>query len=234
MTAAAVYPVEESIDVALRDGSSVHVRPVREDDLTAIRSFLGGLCAESVALRFFGAADLDWASRWSVAVDYSDTYALVATVRPDGAIIAHAAYVREAADRAEMAFVVADAYHELGIATILLRRLARLARAHRISVLTAVVLPYNHHMTDVFRDSGYPVQLATVDGETRVEMATSTAYVEPWPGGGWAVKLVGHPTPISRHDTEDEAQAKATSYQRGLDRTHGGSSVEGGAAVAVS
>jgi GNAT superfamily N-acetyltransferase len=173
-----LYPSGESVDVTLRDGSRVHIRPVRADDLDAVRAFLGGLSPESVILRFFGAADLDWASRWSVDVDYSDRYALIATVHPDGPIVAHGAYVREAPDRAEVAFVVADAYHELGIATVLLRRLAGLARVHGITTLTAFVLPYNHHMTDVFRDSGYPIRLRAETGQTRVEMGTSQRGVE--------------------------------------------------------
>ena len=42
--------------------------------------------------------------------------------------------------------------------------------------------------------------------------------VEPWPSGGFAVRIVGHPVPISRHDTEDEARARAEAYVRGLDR----------------
>ncbi|GAC1387780.1 MAG: hypothetical protein NVSMB48_27240 [Marmoricola sp.] len=218
MTAPGSRPIGESVDVTLRGGSQVHIRPVRGDDLDAVRAFLGGLSPESVILRFLGAADLDWASRWSVEIDDSDRCALVATVRPDGAIVAHGAYVREAADRAEMAFVVADAYHELGVATVLLRRLAGLARAHGIGTLTAFVLPGNRHMTDVFRDGGYPGRFRTEAGQTRVEMATSVVRVEPWPGGGWAVRLHGHPTPISRHDTEDEAAVKASSYQRGLER----------------
>jgi hypothetical protein len=40
--------------------------------------------------------------------------------------------------------------------------------------------------------------------------------VEPWPSGGWAVRLAGHEVPISRHDSEDEAHAKADAYSRGL------------------
>jgi hypothetical protein len=47
-------------------------------------------------------------------------------------------------------------------------------------------------MTGVFADSGYPVTLRIRDGETHVELTTSLAYVEPWPSGGWAVKLVNH------------------------------------------
>ncbi len=47
---------------------------------------------------------------WSVDVDYADRYALVAeTGEPPRVIVAHAAYVRDRADRAEVAFLVADA-----------------------------------------------------------------------------------------------------------------------------
>lgn len=43
-------------------------------------------------------------------------------------------------------------------------------------------------------------------------------YVEPWPGGGWTVRIAGHPVPISRHDTEEEALERAAAYRRGLER----------------
>jgi hypothetical protein len=42
--------------------------------------------------------------------------------------------------------------------------------------------------------------------------------VEPWPGGGWVVRIAGHPTPVSRHDTEEEARERAAAYVRGLER----------------
>jgi hypothetical protein len=43
-------------------------------------------------------------------------------------------------------------------------------------------------------------------------------YVEQWPSGGWAVKLTGHPVPVSRHDTEEEALERARAYEAGLER----------------
>jgi GNAT superfamily N-acetyltransferase len=39
--------------------------------------------------------------------------------------------------------------------------------------------------------------------------------IEPSPAGGWHVKLAGHEAPVSRHDTEDEALARAAAYERG-------------------
>lgn len=43
-------------------------------------------------------------------------------------------------------------------------------------------------------------------------------YVEPWPAGGWVVRLDEHPVPVSRHDTEEEAESRAAAYRRGLER----------------
>jgi hypothetical protein len=43
-------------------------------------------------------------------------------------------------------------------------------------------------------------------------------YVEPWPGGGSTVRIAGHPVPVSRHDTEEEALDRAAAYRRGLER----------------
>jgi GNAT superfamily N-acetyltransferase len=43
-------------------------------------------------------------------------------------------------------------------------------------------------------------------------------YVEPSPAGGYFVRLRGEAAPLSRHDTEEEAEAAATAYERGLAR----------------
>jgi GNAT superfamily N-acetyltransferase len=40
--------------------------------------------------------------------------------------------------------------------------------------------------------------------------------VEPSPAGGYFVRLRGEPAPLSRHDTEEEAEAAAAAYERGL------------------
>jgi RimJ/RimL family protein N-acetyltransferase len=43
-------------------------------------------------------------------------------------------------------------------------------------------------------------------------------WVEPWPSGGYAVRVEGAETPLSRHDTEEEALERAAAYERGLAR----------------
>ena len=170
------YPGAHVVDVALRDGSSLHVRPVARGDAGAIRAFLEGLSPESVGFRFFGSPNLDWVCGWSVDVDYVDRYALVATTgrgRGDGEVVAHGAYMRLDERRAEVAFVVADSWQGLGIATIMLAHLAAAACEHGISTFFAEVLPHNHRMIDVFAQSGFPVTRHDSRDAIEIELPTS-------------------------------------------------------------
>src|SRR5919112_177023 len=81
------YPAHREADVVLHDGSTVHLRPVREKDAEALREFLAGLGAESRAFRFFsGAVDLERAAKTFAEVDYEDRYGLVA-IRGGGRIV---------------------------------------------------------------------------------------------------------------------------------------------------
>ncbi len=161
------------VDVALRDGSTLHVRPVTAGDRPAIAVFLAALSPTSIAFRFFGAPDLEWVANWSVDVDYADRYALVAVTGPERAIVAHGAYMRTGAESAEVAFTVADAWQDHGIATIMLSHLALAAEEQDISMFTASVLPNNHRMIQVFRDSGFTVEEHSAEGAIEIELPTS-------------------------------------------------------------
>ena len=46
--------------------------------------------------------------------------------------------------------------------------------------------------------------------------------VEPSPSGGYFVRLAGVDAPVSRHDTEEEAHAAASSYRRGAGENRAG------------
>jgi GNAT superfamily N-acetyltransferase len=45
--------------------------------------------------------------------------------------------------------------------------------------------------------------------------------VEPSPAGGFQIRMQGSPAPLSRHDTEEEAEARRAAYERGADRAPG-------------
>ena len=170
-----VYPRDREAEVALRDGSTVHVRPVREDDAPAIRRFLEGVSSDSLGFRFFGFPSLDWVTRWSVDVDYAERFALVAETGSPRQIIAHAAYVGVDGPRAEVAFLVADAWQGRGIATVLLAHLAEVAERHGITTFSAEVLPTNHRMISVFRESGFAVRVRPGRDAITIEMPASVS-----------------------------------------------------------
>lgn len=173
LATAAAYPRAHVVDVALRDGSSLRIRPVQADDAEAIRTFLTTLSTESIGFRFFGSPNLDWVTEWSVDVDYSDRYALVATSGSDHAIVGHGAYMRLDESRAEVAFMVSDAWQGRGIATVMIAHLAAAAEEHGISTFFAEVLPHNHRMIDVFVESGFPVQRHHKSDVIEIEFPTS-------------------------------------------------------------
>jgi acetate---CoA ligase (ADP-forming) len=170
------YPRDREADVVLRDGSTVRVRPAREADAPAVRAFYEGLSPASVALRFFsGFPDLDRAVTWATELDYQRRYGLVATSGDDGRVVAHAGWERQPdrPDRAEVAFAIADRMQGKGLGTILLGQLAEAAHQAGVGVLVAEVLPENHKMIRVFRDSGFPVATNAVPGVVLVELPTS-------------------------------------------------------------
>jgi acetate---CoA ligase (ADP-forming) len=170
------YPRHREADVVLRDGSTVHVRPVKAEDAAAVHAFYEGLSPESITLRFFsGFPNLDMAVRWATEVDYDRRYGLVATSGDDDRVVAHAGWERhpDRPDRAEVAFAIADAMQGNGLGTILLGQLAEAAAGAGVTVLNAEVLPQNRKMVGVFRDSGFPVTTQAVPGLVLVELPTS-------------------------------------------------------------
>ena len=162
------------MDVALRDGSTVRVRAVRPDDVEELRALLGGMSDRSRWLRFLSAAaDLERAARSAARPEGG--MGLVATAGSPERIVAHATYILETPERAEVAFEVADAWHGRGLATILLAHLAGAAERDGVATFVAYVHPTNHRMIGVFRDSGFPVEVRATIDELVVEMPASLA-----------------------------------------------------------
>ncbi len=155
--APAVYPGADVSDTTLRDGTRIHLRPIRQDEAPALLGLYDRLSTESLYFRFFAVPDKDRSKADYLAhVDYAGRYALVAEV--DGKLAAVARWERDLADptRAEVAFTVADDLQGRGLGSLLFRRLATLARSHGIATFDAEVLPDNEKMLRVFTRSGLP------------------------------------------------------------------------------
>lgn len=197
------YPAECETDVVLRDGSSVQLRAVREDDVDGLVEHFRGLSARSLFLRFHHHVPklTREGIRGFTHVDYNDRFALVAIHHPHREdagdlkerIIAVARYVRtdDRPEVAEIAFTVEDSHHGLGIATHLLYRLARAALDRGIRVFEADVLSENATMTRVIIDAGYALTSSLMYGTLHLSFPLeNTAELE-----ATAERLHGPPGP---------------------------------------
>jgi predicted CoA-binding protein len=192
-----VYPAHQACDVVLRNGSTLHLRPVRTEDCGALQAFHLHLSRESLHLRFmcFGGATPAVAARLCT-VDYADAFGLVGEYGETICAAAHYFRHERSPERAEVAFAVGDALRGQGVGTKLLERLATVAREHGIRVFTAQVLGENRPMLDVFSQSGY---------EISVERDGGVAYVT----------LTLDPTPaVEARSADRNEQAAAASMKR--------------------
>jgi acetyl coenzyme A synthetase (ADP forming)-like protein len=169
------YPAHRVADVVLRDGSTVRIRPARPDDRDRVEDYLIGLSPRTRHLRFMSASVnvRDVANR-AVDVDYRDHVTLIALLGGDrGRVVGGCQYLRMDGDRAEVSFSVADEMQGKGIGSILLEHLAEAAVENGVSTFYAEVLPENHMMIQVFRDSGFDLSIRATPGAIEVEFPTS-------------------------------------------------------------
>src|SRR4051794_33502096 len=125
-----------AVDVALRDGSTVHVRPIAETDQDGLRALLGRPSPQARWLRFFTTGpDLDAVACRSASRAGGRGYGVVAVAGER--IVGHAAYVRMSPERAEVAFEVDEHHQGLGIATVLLAHLAEAAGREGVATFEA-------------------------------------------------------------------------------------------------
>ena len=128
---AADYPAHFESDVVLRNGRTLHIRPVRPEDRDALLEFYRGMSRDSLYMRFFDVRTPDAALRDSpTVVDYVSDFGVVGEVGGYFAGIAHYFRSRRSPRVAEVAFAIADRAQGCGIGTHLLQKLATIARTH--------------------------------------------------------------------------------------------------------
>ena len=134
-------PRPEIEQVAVRDGSSVVIRPLASGDEAAIASWFAGLGVETRHARFLGSLDrLDRRMLSELArVDHVDREA-IAAIAPDGTTVGIDRYIRIKPSGAEVAVAVADEWRGRGIASMLLERVTVRARSAGIEQFIAICL----------------------------------------------------------------------------------------------
>ncbi|HQR46609.1 MAG TPA: GNAT family N-acetyltransferase [Thermoanaerobaculia bacterium] len=168
----APYPPGYEEDVVLKDGTPLHLRPIRPDDGPELLKLYDKLSNTSLYHRFFVVPQKDASKADYLAhVDYDNQFAVVA--QRDGEVVAVARYHRDLVrpDHAEVAFTVADACQGRGIGSLLFSRLAAVARKHGVTVFDAEVLTDNAGMIRVFEKSGCAMTRRTEGEHFHFEIA---------------------------------------------------------------
>jgi acetyltransferase len=158
------YPVDLERDWQAADGTVVHIRPLRPDDLESEIQFVKGLSEQTLYLRLqYSMREVSRAdAERLLAIDYQDLMAIGALVDepPQGeTIVGVSRYARiDGSDRAECAIVVTDAWHGRGLGTELMRSLGTAARARGIRTLEGTSLGENQRIHAWARRFGFAVR----------------------------------------------------------------------------
>jgi len=174
----AEYPTQYEFDAPLKDGTVVHFRPIRPDDVGLEHAFFRRVGPQSVYQRFFQVKrDLSPKElEYFTTLDYEDRMALIVLL--EGEMVAVGRYdviseqTTDSRRVAEVAFLVQDDFQGRGIGARLLQHLTAYARAQGITEFEAYVLPENHAMIRLFRDSGYRLESTIEQGIYRVDFPT--------------------------------------------------------------
>src|SRR5215468_6351542 len=148
-------PAVKDRPVALRDGSTVLIRPVQSADAPLLADGFARLSPRSRQLRFLtGKKQLSGAElRYLTDLDHHDHEAFGALNPADGRGVGIARYIRHPGDphAAEIAITIVDDWHGRGLGTELLTRLSARARSAGIQRFTALVAEDNTAIAGLLR-----------------------------------------------------------------------------------
>ncbi len=178
----AIVEEDTAVDVILRDGSTLRLRPPARDDGDALVRFFAELSDQSLYRRFHGhpSVDADLVAP-DLEPDWVERGALLGAVATDEGenVVTLASYVllrdREVA---EVAFAVADGYQGRGIGPRLLEQLAARAAKRGITRFVAEVIADNEPMLRVFSEAGFSLSRTLSGGvvEVTFPIARTAAY----------------------------------------------------------
>jgi GNAT superfamily N-acetyltransferase len=162
-------------ELELRDGERVLVRPIRLADGEQLAGMHARLSQDSIYRRYFGfkSALSPAEIRRFTGIAEEWRFALVG-VRSTGPLAGVARYEGQASRTdAEIALIVDDALHHLGLGKLLLQRLVDVAVMSGMTSLTAVVLPSNMPMLHLLKALDVPSTSARDSGsiEVRLQLA---------------------------------------------------------------
>ncbi len=169
------------VSVRLRDGVLVTLRPIRPDDEPLMAVFHAGVSPRSVYQRYFHLSTLEQRvthTRLALTcrIDPALGWAIVAEhTAPDGirSVVALGRLTRsDPPGSAEIALLVVDRWHGLGLGTAMMHALVEAARRLGVHRLYGDMLADNDAMRAVVRHAGFVIR--TVPGDAKVLRAELT------------------------------------------------------------
>jgi GNAT superfamily N-acetyltransferase len=162
-------------ELKLRDGERIGVRPIRPADGEQLAGLHARLSPDSIYRRYFGFKSMLSPAEILRFTGISEEwrFALVG-VRSTGELAGVARYEGQAGGTdAEIALIVDDALHHLGLGSRLLQRLVDVAVVSGLTSLTAVVLASNMPMLHLLTALHLPSTSARDSGsiEVRLQLA---------------------------------------------------------------
>ncbi len=135
------------------------IRPLTPADSDALVAFHSRQSADSIYRRYFSPKPSLSPAELKHFTDFDFTNRASLVVESHGDFIGWASYARwPGRDDADTAFMVDDAHHGKGVATLMLEHLAAIAKANGIERFTAEVLADNRPMLSVFAKAGWPIE----------------------------------------------------------------------------
>ena len=161
------YPQEYQRVVTLRDGRDVLIRPILPSDAPALAEAIRSADADTIRRRYLGGHPQVTPELLAhlTTIDYGSRFALVA-VEPVGLRgVAIARYEPAEQDgTAELAIVVSPGWRHAGLATELIRMLARAASERGIHTFTGTYFADNRPVTALINTADEPADQVTSHG----------------------------------------------------------------------
>jgi len=172
---ATLYPAALESTVALKNGQSITVRPIKPSDESMMKEMFYDFSERTVYLRFHSVLKSMPHNAMQVFcnVDYDTEMGLVAIAEKGGIeeIIGSGRYLTEPSGQsAELAFSVRDEWQRQGLGTYLFRYLVKIGYDRGVRHFRAAVLAENQAMMRVFTRSGLPVRQKTEEGVIFVDI----------------------------------------------------------------
>jgi len=164
-----VYPEDLETIMTTKDGSELQVRPVKAVDEEMLSDMFYDLSDQTIINRFFSMLKSMPHRKLQqlCCIDYLNEMSLVAIAGspPKQKIVGLGSYhLNPATQRAEIAFLVADAWQGRGIGTYLMQMLVKIAKSRNIKGFTAEVLRDNVAMIALMHKSGVPPKSTPAGG----------------------------------------------------------------------